>query len=53
MLICLGSYFDTRLTNRTLDTRVTWTTPVSFDSRCSTVSFSTLCSRSNRCEDED
>lgn len=53
MLICLGSYFDTRLTNRTLDARVTLTARISFGTWYSAVSFSTLFSTSNRCEEEE
>lgn len=42
MLICSGSYFDTRLTNGTLNTRVSWATFLSFETWLSTVSLSTL-----------
>lgn len=39
---CSVSYFDTRLTNRTLNTRVSWTTYFSFRTWLAAVSFSTL-----------
>ena len=44
-VVCWGSYFDTGLTDGTLDTGVSWATSLSLDSGIAAVSFGSLVSK--------